>query len=260
MAYQQATRFCARCGAPLAPGAAYCGRCGTPAPMQAAVAQPTYRYPTAPPPRYATPGHYRLAPALIAGGLIVVLIVAAVIVGGIAAAQFAAGSHSTCTSNCSPKLVTPLAEEASWSSSAYKFQVNYSSSWTVRSEDAKSVLLGTKDGYVSVTGSSGNNTDQALQATVAALPSSQFQDVTPVSGLKGAHIGNQDGAGEIYSASFVGSSQTATKVRFAVIVASQHNVTITVFALNPSDVKNFPNGMPEGQAVDYLCTEIVWGS
>ena len=260
MAYQQATQHCARCGAPIAPGAAYCGRCGTPVALQAVAAQPGYRYPSAPPPRSPTAGQYRLAPALIAGGLIVVLIVAAVIVGGIAAAQFAAGSHSTCTSNCSPKFVTPLAEEASWSSSAYKFQVNYSSSWTVRSEDAKGVILGTKDGYVSVTGSSGGNNDQTLQSTVAALPSSQFQDVTPVSALKGAHIGNQDGSGEIYSASFVGSSQTATKVRFAVIVASLHNVTVTVFALNRSDVKNFPNGMPEGQAFDYLCTEIVWGT
>ncbi|HKW07195.1 MAG TPA: zinc ribbon domain-containing protein [Candidatus Dormibacteraeota bacterium] len=260
MAYQQATRFCARCGAPLAPGAAYCGRCGTPAPMQAVVAQPAYRYPAAPPPRSASPGQYRLAPALVAGGLIVILIVAAVIAGGIAAAQLVNGTHSTCTSNCSPKFVTPLAEEASWSSSAYKFQVNYSSAWTVRSEDAKSVLLGTKEGYVSVTGSSGSNTDQALQAIVAALPSSQFQDVAPVSELKGAHIGDQDGVGEIYSASFVGSSQIATKVRFAVIVASRHNVTIAAFALNPSDVKNFPNGMPEAQEIDYLCTEIVWGS
>src|SRR5690348_11903494 len=121
MAYQPPTRYCGRCGAPLAPGATYCGRCGTPVALQAAAAQPAYRYPSAPPPRYPTAGHYRLAPALIAGGLVVVLIVVAVVVGGIAALQFSAGSHSTCTSNCSPKFVTPLAEEASWRSSAYRF-------------------------------------------------------------------------------------------------------------------------------------------
>ena len=259
MAYQQPTRFCGRCGAQLAPGATYCGRCGAPAALQAVAAQPTYRYPSASAPQYPTAGHYRLAPALIAGGLVVILIVAAVVVGGIAALQFESGNHSTCTSNCSPKFVTPLAEEASWRSSAYKFQVNYSSAWTIRSQDANGVVLGTKLGYVSVAGSSGSNTDQVLQATVAALPSSQFQDVTAVSPLKGAHLGNQDGVGEIYSASFVGSSQTAAKVRFAVIVASQHNVTVALFALDPSDVKDYPNGMPEGQAFDYLCTEFVWG-
>jgi hypothetical protein len=260
MAYQQPTRYCGRCGAPLAPGATYCGRCGTPVALQAVAAQPTYRYPSAPAPRYPTAGHYRLAPALIAGGLVVILIVVAVVVGGIAVSQFVAGNHSTCTSNCSPKFVPPLAEEASWRSSAFKFQVNYSSAWTVRGEDPNGVVLGTKLGYVSVVGSSGTNTDHVLQATVAALPSSQFQDVTQVSPLKGAHIGNQDGVGEVYSASFVGSSQTAAKVRFAVIVASQRNVTIAIFALDPADVKNFPNGMPEGQAFDYLCTELVWGS
>jgi hypothetical protein len=260
MAYQQPTRFCGRCGAPLAPGATYCGRCGTPVALQAVASPPMYRYPSGPPPRYPTAGHYRLAPALIAGGLVVILIVVAVVVGGIAALQFASGSHSTCTSNCSPKFATPLAEEASFRSSAYKFQVNYSSAWNVRAQDANSVLLGTKLGYVSVVGSSGSNTDQVLQSTVAALPSSQFQDVTAVSPVRGSHIGNQDGVGEIYSASFVGSSQTAVNVRFAVIVASQHNVTVAVFALNPSDVKDYPNGMPEGQAFDYLCTEFVWGS
>ena len=255
MAYQQATRYCGRCGAPLAPGATYCGRCGTPAALNAVGAPPIYRYPSAHPAR-----PYRLAPALIAGGFVLILIVVAVAIGGLAALQYASGGHSTCTLNCSPKFVTPLAEEASWRSAAYKFQVNYSSAWTIRSEDANTVVLGTKLGYVSVVGSSGSSTDQALRATVAALPSSQFQDVTAVSPLKGAHIGNQDGIGEIYSASFVGSSQTAVKVRFTVIVASQHNVTVAVFALNPSDIKDYPNGMAEGQAFDYLCTEVVWGS
>lgn len=214
-----------------------------------------YRYPSAPPAR-----PYRLAPALIAGGFVLILIVVAVAIGGLAALQYASGGHSTCTSNCSPKFVTPLAEEASWRSPTYRFQVNYSSAWTVRAEDANGVVLGTKLGYVSVVGSSGSNTDQVLQATVAALPSSQFQDVTPVSPLKGARIGNQDGVGEVYSASFVGASQTAAKVRFVVVVASQHNVTVAVFALDPADPKNYPNGMPEGQAFDYLCTELAWGS
>lgn len=254
MVYPQPAGYCGRCGAPLAPGAAYCGRCGTAA-AQTPAAPPAYRYPSAPyPPR----GQYRLGPALLAGGLVVVLIVAAVVVGGIAVSQFASGSHSTCTSNCSPKFVVPLAEEASYRSASYRFQVNYSSTWTVRSQDSNSIVLGTKLGYVSVVGSTGSNANQALQSTVSSLPSTQFQDVSAVGPLKGAHIGNQDGIGEVYSASFVGPSQTAVKVRFAVIAATQRDVTVAIFALNPSDVKNYPNGMPEGQAIDYLCTEFVW--
>lgn len=255
MATQQATRYCGRCGAPLPAGATFCGRCGTPAALQAAAAPPMYRYPAAHP---AT-RQYRLGPALIAGGLIVLLIVVAVIVGGIAASQFAAGSHATCTSNCSPKLVAPLAEEGTYRSSAFKFVVSYSGAWTVRSSDANGVVLGTKLGSVTIVGTNAGNANTVLQQTVSGLPSSQFQDVTAVGPLKGAHLGNQDGVGMVYAANFVGPSQTATKVRFAVVAATRNGVTVSLFALGPADTKTYPNGMPEGQAIDYVCTEFVWG-
>jgi len=196
---------------------------------------------------------------MIAGGLVLILIVVAVIVGAFAASQFAGGGHAPCTVNCSPKFVAPLAEEATFRSSTYKFQVNYSSAWTVRAQDATGVTLGTRVGSVQVTGSSGGSPDRALQSTVAGLPSSKWQDVSLVGNLRGAHIGDQDGAGAVYSANLVGSSQTATKVRFAVIAATKGGVTVVVFAADPADPKNSPNGMPEGQEFDYLCTEFVWG-
>ena len=98
-----------------------------------------------------------------------------------------------------------------------------------------------------------------LVTAVSGLPSSKWQDVTLVGNLRGAHIGDQDGAGAVYSANLVGSSQTATKVRFAVIAATKGGVTVVVFAADPADPKNSPNGMPEGQEFDYLCTEFVWG-
>ena len=255
MAAQPQLRFCGRCGAPLPPGATYCGRCGTPV-ATAAVAQAVYRY--APPPTYPAPRQYKLAPAMIAGGLVVVLIVVAVVVGAFAASQFVGGGHKPCTANCSPKFIQPLAEEASYRSSAYKFQVNYSSAWTVRTQDASGVLLGTRLGSVQVTGSKGGTPDQALQSSLSALPTSKWQDVTLVGNLKGAHVGEQDGSGAIYSANLVGSSQTATKVRFAVIAATRGGVTVVVFAIGPADPKNSPNGMPEGQEFDYLCTEFLW--
>ncbi|TMC53430.1 MAG: zinc ribbon domain-containing protein [Chloroflexi bacterium] len=259
MASQVPTLYCGRCGAPLAPGATFCGRCGTPVQLQAAAAPPVYRYPPPPQAGYRPAGRQRMAPVLIAVGLVVVVIIAAVGIGGFALSQFVGGSRSTCTSNCAPKVVAPLPEEATYRSSAYNFQVNYSSAWTVRSQDAHGVTLGTKLGLVSVVGTSGATPDQVLQSTINALPSSQFQDVTLVASLKGAHIGDQDGVGEIFSANLLGASQTATKVRFAVIAAARGGVTVAVFALNPADPKNSPNGMPEGQAFDYLCTEFTWG-
>jgi zinc-ribbon domain len=257
MAVAAPVRFCGRCGAPLAPGAPFCGRCGAPV-AQGALAQPVYRYPS-PPAGYAPPRPTtRLAPALVAGGLIVVLIVAAVVVAGVLLARVAGGGHTPCTSNCGPKLVTPLPEEASFRSSTYNFQVNYSKAWTVRSQDAASVSLGTRAGIVEVAGTKGVSPDQEIATVIADLPSSTWQDVQVVSTLKGAHIGDQDGIGRIYSANLVGNSQTATKVRFAVVAAEKNGVTVVVFAADPADTKNSPNGIPEAQDFDYLCTEFDW--
>ena len=225
--------------------------------MTAAVATaPAYNYP--PPPTYPPARPSRLAPAMVAGGLVVILLIVALAVGGLAVAQFSGRTHAPCTANCSPKFVTPLPEQASFRSSAYKFQVNYSTAWTLRASDAYGVTLGTKVGLVQVIGSTGSDPQKAMQATVSALPTAQWQDVTSVKTLKGVHLGDQDGVGAVYSANLLGTSQTATKVRFAVISATRGGVTVVVLAVDPADPKNSPNGMPEGQDFDYLCTEFAW--
>jgi hypothetical protein len=251
--------YCGRCGAPLAPGATFCGRCGTPVAGQAVAPQPVYSYAVAPPGvAYPTARRRSLSQIAIAGVLLAILAVVTVVVSAIAATQFLGGTKAACTVNCAPKIVTPLADGASYRSATYKFQVNYDSNWTVRSQDASGITLGTKLGSVQVAGQKGGQPDQVLQATVTALPSAKWQSVTQVSSLKGAHIGVQDGVGAVYSANLVGSSQTATPVRFAVIAASRNGVTVVVFAVGPSDPKNSPHGMPEGQEFDYLCTEFMW--
>ena len=225
--------------------------------MTAAVATaPAYNYP--PPPTYPAARPSRLAPAMVAGGLVVILLIVALAVGGLAVAQFSGRTHAPCTANCSPKFVTPLPEQASFRSSAYKFQVNYSTAWTLRASDAYGVTLGTKVGLVQVIGSTGSDPQKAMQATVSALPTAQWQDVTSVKTLKGVHLGDQDGVGAVYSANLLGTSQTATKVRFAVISATRGGLTVVVLAVDPADPKNSPNGMPEGQDFDYLCTEFAW--
>jgi hypothetical protein len=255
----QSSRFCGRCGAPLAPGAPYCGRCGTPVVAPAVAAQPMYRYPQAPPAAYGRARQTKLTPVWIAGGLVLILLAVAIAVGGFAASQFNNSTRPTCTQDCAPKFVTPLAEESSYRSSAFKYTVNYESSWTVRAKDANGVTLGTKAGSVTVTGVSGGNPDAVLQSTVSALPSSKWQNVKLVTYVKGAHLADQDGTGAVYSADLLGASQTAVKVRFAVIAASRGGVTVVVFAVNVADPKGSPNGMPEAQQFDYMCTEFMWG-
>lgn len=253
------SRFCGRCGAQLQPGAAACWRCGTPVAQQAVAAMPAYRYPAASRSAYPTTRQFKLAPIAIAGGLLLILAIVTIVISAFAVSRFSGGTHSTCVVNCAPKIVTPLPEEASFRSAAYKFQVNYGANWTIRTQDANGVTLATKLGYVQVTGMSGGSPDQVLQETVSTLPTAQWQGVTLVNNLRGAHIGDQDGVGAIYSANLVGPSSTAAKVRFAVIVASQRGVTVVIFAVDPAIPKSYPNGMPEGPAFDYLCTEFAWG-
>lgn len=262
MAVAASARFCGRCGAPLVPGASFCGRCGTPVLVPAAAAAPPmYRYPAPPAAPYPAP-RTKLGPVLIAGGLIAVLLVVGLVVGGIAVSQLArgGGTHATCTSNCPPKFVTPLPEEASFTSSAYGFTVNYSSRWTIRDQNPQGVDIGTRLGLVSVVGSKGQSPDEAIQAAIAALPSDKWQDVTPFAPvIRGAHLGDVSGAGAVYAANLVGAGQTGTKVRIAVIAASKGGVTVTVVAIDPYDARSpGRNGLPEAQAIDYLCTEFVW--
>jgi hypothetical protein len=195
---------------------------------------------------------------MIIVGLGLILAIAVVAVSAFAISQVI-GTHSTCTTDCGPKLVTPLPESNTYRSVAFKFEVDYSSNWKVRNADADGVSLGTRLGHLDVIGSTaGPSLSQLIDATVSALPSSTYQSVARVSDLKGAHIGDQDGLGVVYSADVIGSNATATKARIAVIAATRGGVSVVIFALNPAYPKDFPNGMPEGQEFDYLCQEFRW--
>jgi hypothetical protein len=253
-------RFCGRCGAPVPFGAPFCGRCGAPQAAQVATAAPVYSYPMAPRAAYPTARQWRSSQIAVAGGLLAILAIVTVAVSIFAVSHVIGGNRSTCTVNCAPKIVTPLPESATYRSATYKFEVDYSSAWTVRSEDATGISLGTKIGLVQVVGMSGGQPlSQVLQSTVSALPTAQWQDVAQVSDLKGAHIGDQNGIGAVYSANLIGTNSTSAQVRFAVIVATRGGVTVVVFAADPADPKNSPHGIPEGQSFDYMFSEFRWG-
>ena len=252
-------RFCGRCGAQIAPGQPFCGRCGAPAGV-AVAPQPVYSYPAAPARVvYPTRARYTASQVTIAGVLIAALAIVTVVITAFAVSRFGGGSHSTCTVNCAPKIVVALPEGATYRSPAFNYQLNYSSRWKVRSQDANGIVIGTQIGLLQVTGMHAGDNGQVLQSTVSALPTGTWQNVTVVSNLHGAHLGDQDGLGSIYSANLVGASSTATPVRFAVIVATKNGVTVVLMAVDPADPKGSPNGMPEGQLFDYVCTEFQWG-
>lgn len=252
-------RFCGRCGAPVPSGATFCGRCGAPQVAQAVAAPAAYRYAVAPYASYPTARQWRSSQIAVAGGLLAILAIVTVGVSMFAVSHALGGARSPCTVNCGPKFVTPLPEGSTYQSSAFKFEVDYSPQWTVRSQDANGISLGTRLGTVAVVGTRGGQPlSQVVQATVAALPTAQWQDVSQVSDLKGAHLGDQDGIGAVYSANLIGTNSTSAQVRFAVIAATKGGVTVVMFAAGPADPKNSPNGMPEGQSFDYMCQEFRW--
>jgi hypothetical protein len=225
----------------------------------AAATAPVYSYPVAPPARYPTARRFGTSQIAIAGALLAILAIVTVGVTTFAVSQAIKGTRAVCTANCAPKIVTPLPESRTYRSSAFKYEVDYSSAWTVRSQDANGVLLGTRLGTLQVVGSrSPLPLDQTLKAAVAALPSAQWQNVVQVSDLKGAHIGDQNGLGAIYSANLIGANSTTTKVQFAVIAATRGGVTVVILAVDPADLKNSPHGIPEAQDFDYLCAEFRW--
>jgi hypothetical protein len=222
---------------------------------------PAYSYPRAPQTAFPARRRYGTSQIAIAGGLLAVLALVTVAISAFAVSRALGGSHSPCTVNCAPKFVTPLTEGATYRSTAYHYEVDYSTAWTVRSQDANGISLGTRIGLVEIVGSrSSQQLSDVLQTTVANLPTAQWQNVVPVSDLKGAHIGDQDGLGAVYSANLIGAGSTAAKVRFAVIVATRAGVTVVIFAADPADPKNAPHGIPEAQDIDYLCSEFRWGT
>jgi len=226
---------------------------------QAVAATPVYSYPVAAPARYPAARRFGTSQIAIAGVLLAILAIVTVGVTAFAVSQTIGGKQAVCTVNCAPKFVTPLPEARTYRSSAFRYEVDYSSAWTVRSQDANGILLGTRLGTLQVVGSkSGLTLDQALKAAVAALPSAQWQNVVYVSDLKGAHIGDQNGLGAIYSANLIGANSTTTKVQFAVIGATRGGVTVVILAVDPADLKGSPHGIPEAQDFDYLCAELRW--
>jgi hypothetical protein len=253
-------RFCGHCGAPVAPNAPYCGRCGAPQhPVQTAPA-PAYQYAYAPARPQSTLRRYSGTQVAVAVGLLAILAVVTVGLSAFAVSQVIGSNHSTCTSNCGPKIVTPLAAPAKYKSSTFGYEVDYDPTWTVRSQDAQGVVLATKLGLLQVAGTkSGPPLDQVVQAVVSALPSSTWQSVAQVVALKGAHIGDQDGVGYVYSANVIAANGSTTKVRFFVMAATKGGTTVAMFGVNPADLKN-PNGIPEGESFDAVCQQFQWGS
>lgn len=253
-------RYCGSCGAQVSPYAPYCGHCGAPQPPPMVATTPVYAYPSAPARQVSGLRRFSGSQLAVAAGLLIILAIVTVAGSAFAVSQVI-GSRKPCTSNCGAKIVTPLPAPATYKSSAFGYQVAYNPNWTVRTQDTQGVTLATKLGLLQVIATKSTlSLDQAIQSTVSALPTSSWQSVAKVTDLKGAHIGDQDGMGAVYSANLIGSNATAAQARLVVIAAAKGGVTVVIIGVNPADVKHFANGIPEGQEFDALCQEFQWAA
>ncbi len=172
-----------------------------------------------------------------------------------------------CVVNCPPptvpikqSAVTPLPEERTYHSSAYGFEVDYPSSWSVHASDSTGIDFGTDAGVLLVAGTkSGEQPAQLLVDARDALNPNVLQGIEPSRAIRGARIGPVSGVGQVYSATFVpqpGSGQ-ALAVLIPVEAAVQGALAVVARGVLPFDRKT-KGAMDGGEELDYALTEFRW--
>ena len=207
------------------------------------------------PPREAAPP--RLGWLRFFGVLLAVIVIGAVVVT-LLSAVLTPPEAAPCTQRCGPTTGLAVPQPSTYHSSDFGFEVPYTDPWKVAQQDRRSVLFQTAAGQFMVYGQNAGRSDQQLvQEAIGNLPDSQFQSVTPVSSIRGAHVGYQDGAGAVFSATFLPQGGRAVRARVAVVAATRNRVSVTVVGIDPW-VPQAPNGIPESPQFDAALSEFHW--
>jgi len=215
---------------------------------------PWYPYRSAPP-REASPSRL--------GGLRFLLVLLAVIALGavlvtLVAALLTPSPTMPCTQHCGPTQGVPVPQPARYHSGDFGFDVAYTDPWKIVQQDRRSVLFQTSTGQFLVYGqSAGKSEQQLVEDAVGALPDSMFQSVTPSNSIRGAHVGYQNGAGVVYSATFLPEGGRAVRARIAVVAATRNGVSVTTVGIDPL-VPQAPNGIPESSQFDAALSQFQW--
>jgi hypothetical protein len=168
-----------------------------------------------------------------------------------------------CIVNCPPPSPSGLTQSAlpegeTFKSSTLGFAVNYPKSWKVQSHAAAEAVFETDTGLLKVQGYKGSPGFAGLVSKeVGNLDPTEFPDVKSAGTIKGAHIGSQQGEGQLYSATLYppsGGGQ-GQLVRIALIGATRGDVTVLVTALVPYDQQS---GRMAAEDVDYALTLFSW--
>jgi hypothetical protein len=172
--------------------------------------------------------------------------------------------HFTCGPDVGPRLLNPTA----YANSQFGYRVEYDSSeFSLGGQTAAGVTftLGTVaegGGTATFTATAGSDVNAALNSAVNSIPSSTFQDIQEIGPVAGAEIGEVEGVGVAYSATFVppngGQSEPVAVVAEA---ATFKNLTISLLVAGAQDlsqVDNLPIGLDAGQLFDEVGTNTIW--
>jgi hypothetical protein len=194
--------------------------------------------------------------------------VAVVLVGVLAALVtwiFHPHSKPPCTIDCPPPelpasvATAPLmAEQQTFTSSDFGFQVDYTDDWKLKRSSGSGALFSTRYGELEVVGLRTSSTAlQLIEQRIGKFDSADLPDLREVGAIRGAHIGSIEGEGELYSATFTPSSGSGRSllVRIAIVVARKGDTTVLATALVPYDQKA---GRVLADDVDYAMTEFRW--
>jgi hypothetical protein len=208
------------------------------------------------------------APAFIIGTAVIVVAVG--VLAAIVTWAFHPAANAPCTINCaeatfgSASSAALVNEPNGYRSSAFGFTIEYSGHWTVASTGANGAAFDTRDGYFEVVGMSGSpNAGQLIQQRIQALNPQVFPDVKDIGALHGAHIGDQDAAGELFQATYVpqGGGGRSIVVDIGVMVATRNGLTVRALALGPYNTNHsgLHGGLdPAAGDIDYALDEFVW--
>jgi hypothetical protein len=204
-----------------------------------------------------TPGSGALGAAAVVAMVIGPLAVSALAVPA-GVARFAERPARPCTSYCGPARVAPIPASSVYHSSAFGYDVAFSQPWEANQQDGQSLVLLSGAQTLMVVGKPAGKTDQQLsQEALAALPDAQFQTITRLGPIRGAHIGAQKASGGMYSATFLPDAGTTIQVRIAVMAATRGEVSVTVLAWSPFDA-SAPNGIDNGSTIDDVLSQFRW--
>jgi hypothetical protein len=172
--------------------------------------------------------------------------------------------HFTCGPDVGPRLLNPTA----YSNSQFGYRVEYDSGeFSTASPTAAGVTfelgnIGAGSGSATFTATAGSDVNAALNSALNGISSSTFQDMQEIGPVAGAEIGEVEGTGVAYSATYVppngGQSQPVAVV---VEAATFKNMTISILAIGDQDlsqVDNLPIGLVAGQLFDEVGTNTIW--